>query len=185
MMDNLKKNALARMVKSIDALKDELSRIRTGRASAGILDHVTVDYFGNQVPVSQAATITVVDARNLLVTPWDKKMVPVIEKAILTSNLGLNPVSAGAALRIPLPSMTEDRRRDLIKQARASAENGRIAVRAVRRDANSELKDALKKKLISEDDERRAQDEIQKITDKNIAEVDKLLAAKEKDLMEI
>lgn len=185
MMDDLKKNALARMVKGIDSLKDELARIRTGRASAGILDHVTVDYFGNQVPVSQAATITVVDARNLLVTPWDKKMVPVIEKAILTSNLGLNPVSAGAALRIPLPSMTEDRRRDLIKQARAIGENSRVAVRGVRRDANNELKDVLKKKLISEDDERRTQDEVQKITDKHIAEIEKLLAAKEKDLMEI
>ena len=185
MMDNLKKTTIARMAKSIDALKDEMSRIRTGRASAAILDHVTVEYFGNQVPISQTANITVADARNLLVTPWDKKMVPAIEKAILTSNLGLNPVSAGAALRIPLPSMTEDRRRDLIKQARATGENGRVAVRAVRRDANNELKDALKKKLISEDDERRVQDEIQKITDKTIAEIDKLLAAKEKDLMEI
>ena len=185
MMDDLKKTTIARMTKNIDALKDELSKIRTGRASAGLLDHVTVDYFGNQVPISQAATITVADARNLLVTPWDKKMVPVIEKAILTSNLGLNPVSAGAALRVPLPSMTEERRRDLIKQARATAENGRVAVRGVRRDAISEFKDALKKKVISEDDERRTQDEIQKITDKNISEIDKLLATKEKDLMEI
>ena len=185
MMDNLKKTTIARMAKSIDALKDEMSRIRTGRASAAILDHVTVEYFGNQVPISQTANITVADARNLLVTPWDKKMVPAIEKAILISNLGLNPVSAGSALRVPLPSMTEDRRRDLIKQARATAENGRVVVRGVRRDAISELKDALKKKVISEDGERRAQDEIQKITDKNIAEIDKLLAAKEKDLMEI
>ena len=185
MLNEIKTDAQTRMTKSIDALKDELSKIRTGRASASILDHVTVEYFENQVPISQAATITVADARNLLVTPWDKKMVPLIEKAILTSNLGLNPVSAGAALRVPLPSMTEDRRRDLIKQARASAENGRVAVRGVRRDANNELKDGLKKKIISEDDERRTQDEIQKITDKNIAEIDKLLAAKEKDLMEI
>ncbi len=185
MMDNLKKNALTRMTKSIDALKDELSRIRTGRASPGILDLVTVEYFGNQVPISQVATITVADARNLLITPWDKKMVPLIEKAILTSNLGLNPVSAGVTLRVPLPSMTEDRRRDLIKQARATAENGRIAVRGVRRDANNELKDALKKKVISEDDERHTQDEVQKLTDKNIAEIEKLLTAKEKDLMEI
>ncbi len=185
MMDDLKKNTHARMTKSIESLKDEMSKIRTGRASTGLLEHIMVDYFGNHVPINQAATISVVDARNLLVTPWDKKMVPVIEKAILISNLGLNPVSAGNALRVPLPSMTEERRRDLIKQVRATAENGRVVVRGVRRDAINELKDALKKKLISEDDERRTQDETQKITDKYIAEIDKLLAAKEKDLMEI
>lgn len=185
MMDDLKKNTNARMTKSIESLKDEMSKIRTGRASTGLLEHIMVDYFGNHVPINQAATISVVDARNLLVTPWDKKMVPVIEKAILISNLGLNPVSAGNALRVPLPSMTEERRRDLIKQVRATAENGRVVVRGVRRDAINELKDALKKKLISEDDERRTQDETQKITDKYIAEIDKLLAAKEKDLMEI
>lgn len=185
MMDNLKKNATARMAKSIETLKDEMSKIRTGRANASLLDHVTVEYFGNQVPVSQAATITVADARNLLVTPWDKNMVPVIEKAILISNLGLNPVTSGNAVRVPLPSLTEERRRDMIKVVRATAESGRVAIRNVRRDALGELKEALKKKTISEDDERRTQDEIQKITDKNIAEVDKLLAAKEADLMEI
>lgn len=185
MIENIKKNATARMAKSIDALKDELTKIRTGRAHPSLLDHVMVLFYGNEVPLAQAASVAAADARTLTVTPWDKNMVPVIEKAILTSNLGLNPVTSGTVIRVPLPPLTEERRRDMIKVVRAEGEAGKVAIRNIRRDANAELKEMLKKKEISEDEERRAQDDIQKLTDKYIAEVDKALAAKEADLMEI
>lgn len=185
MIESIKKNAAARMAKSIDSLKDELTKIRTGRAHPNLLDHVMVAYYGNEVPLAQAASVAAADARMLTVTPWDKNMVPVIEKAILTSNLGLNPVTSGTVIRVPLPPLTEERRRDMIKVVRAEGEGGKVAIRNIRRDANTELKEILKKKEISEDEERRAQDEIQKLTDKYIAEVDKALAAKEADLMEI
>lgn len=180
-----KKNAGARMQKSIDALRDEFSRIRTGRAHTGIIEHLKVSYYGSDVPLSQAANISVQDARTLLVTPWDKTLVPAIEKAILSSDLGLNPVSAGTVIRVPLPALTEERRRDMIKIVSKEAEGARVAIRNVRRDAISELKALLKDKKISEDEERRAQDEIQKLTDKHIADVDKLLAEKEKDVMAV
>ncbi len=185
MIDDIKKSAIARMTKSIDALKEELTKVRTGRAHPSLLDHVMVSFYGNEVPVGQAANVTVSDSRTLTVTPWDKNMVPVIEKAILTSNLGLNPSTASGAIRVPLPALTEERRRDMIKVVRAEAEAGKVAIRNIRRDSNAELKELLKKKEISEDEERRAQDEIQKLTDKYITEADKVLAAKEADLMEI
>ncbi|MEO6696568.1 MAG: ribosome recycling factor [Gammaproteobacteria bacterium] len=185
MINDIKNNATARMQKSLDSLKSELAKLRTGRAHPSLLEHITVEYYGNQVPLSQAANITSSDARTLTVTPWDKNMVQPIEKAILTSDLGLNPATSGAVIRVPLPALTEERRRDMIKVVRAEAEHGRVAIRNVRRDANNELKTLLKDKKISEDDERRAQEEIQKLTDKYIAETDKLLEVKEKELMEV
>lgn len=185
MINDTKNQADARMRKSIASLKDELSKIRTGRAHTSLLDHVSVQYYGNEVPLSQTANVVVADARSLTITPWEKNMVPVIEKAIMTSNLGLNPVTVGNVIRINLPPLTEERRKDLIKVVKSEAEGSRVAIRNIRRDANNELKKLLKDKAISEDDERRAQDEIQKMTDKFIAEVDKILAAKESELMEI
>ena len=185
MINDIKNNATARMQKSLDSLKSELAKLRTGRAHPSLLEHITVEYYGNQVPLSQAANITSSDARTLTVTPWDKNMVQPIEKAILTSDLGLNPATSGAVIRVPLPALTEERRRDMIKVVRAEAEHGRVAIRNVRRDANNELKTLLKDKKISEDDERRSQDEIQKLTDKYIADTDKLLEVKEKELMEV
>ncbi|MEO5702814.1 MAG: ribosome recycling factor [Gammaproteobacteria bacterium] len=184
-MNDIKTNATQRMQKSIDALQQELIKLRTGRAHTSLLDHITVAYYGNAVPLSQVATVTVADARMLTVTPWEKAMVPVIEKAILTSDLGLNPATSGTVIRVPLPALTEERRRDMIKVVRSEAEGGRVAVRNIRRDANNELKTLLKDKKISEDDERRSQDEIQKLTDKYIAEIDALLEAKERELMEV
>lgn len=180
-----KKNATARMQKSIDALRDEFSRIRTGRAHPGILEHLKVSYYGSDVPLSQAANVSVQDSRTLLVTPWDKTLVPAIEKAILSSGLGLNPISAGTVIRVPLPSLTEERRRDMIKMVKHEAEGARVAIRNGRRDAITELKALLKDKKITEDEERRTQDEIQKLTDKHIADVEKLLAEKEKDVMAV
>ena len=185
MVEDIKKDATARMVKSIESFKDELSKLRTGRAHASLLDHVTVDYYGNQVPLSQAASITVADARTLMVTPWEKNMVPVIEKAIMASDLGLNPATSGGAIRVPLPALTEERRRDMGKVVRNEAEGARVAIRNVRRDANNHLKQLLKDKQVTEDQERRAQDEIQKLTDKYIAEVDKIAQVKETELAEI
>ncbi len=185
MISDVKTQADARMRKSIVALKDELIKIRTGRAQTSLLDHITVSFYGSDVPLSQAANVAVADSRTLTVTPWDKNMVQPIEKAIMTSDLGLTPNTSGGVIRIPLPSLTEERRRDLIKVVRGEAEGARVAIRNIRRDANGELKKLLKDKQISEDDDRRAQDEIQKLTDKYIAEVDKALAAKESELMEI
>ena len=185
MIEDIKKDASTRMSKSIDALRDEFSRLRTGRANTSLLDHIKVNYYGSDMPLNQVANVSVQDSRTLLVTPWEKNMVQAIEKAIMSSDLGLNPATAGTAIRIPLPPLTEERRKDMIRVVRQEAEGARVAIRNIRRDANSDVKALLKEKEISEDDDRRAQDEIQKITDKYVAEVDKLCADKEKDLMEI
>lgn len=185
MINDIKKDAETRMKKSIESLRTEFTKIRTGRATASILDHVQVEYYGNPTPLSQVANITVSDARTLLVTPWDKSMVQAVEKAIMTSDLGLNPATAGAAIRVPMPPLTEERRKELIKVVKAEAEHGRVSVRNIRRDANNNLKDLVKEKEISEDDERRANDIVQKLTDTYIAEIDSMLELKEKDLLEI
>lgn len=185
MINDIKKDAEKRMQKTVETLKHDLTKIRTGRANAGLLDHVQVDYYGNMTPLSQVANVTSSDSRTLTVTPWEKSMVAAIEKAILNSDLGLNPATSGSAIRVPMPPLTEERRKELIKVVRAEGEQGRVAIRNVRRDANNQLKDLVKDKQISEDDERRAADLIQKLTDKYIADVDSTLADKEKDLMEI
>jgi ribosome recycling factor len=181
----VKKNAEQKMQKSIEALKTDLGKVRTGRAHTGLLDHVMVDYYGSMVPISQVANVTLVDARTIGVAPWEKKMISAVEKAIRDSDLGLNPASQGDLIRVPMPALTEERRKDLIKVVKGEGENAKVAVRNVRRDANAALKDLLKDKLISEDDDRRAQDDIQKLTDRHVAEIDKLLQAKESDLMAI
>ncbi|NJM11136.1 MAG: ribosome recycling factor [Synechococcaceae cyanobacterium SM1_2_3] len=185
MIDNLKPEATARMAKSIESLKQELSKLRTGRAHPSLLDHVMVSYYGNEMPLNQVASVGIADARTLLVTPWERNMVGPIEKAILKSDLGLNPASAGTTIRVPLPPLTEERRRDMVKIVRHEGEGAKVAIRNIRRDANNQLKTLLKDKKISEDVERQAQDEIQKLTDGHIQDVDKLLAAKEAELMEI
>jgi len=181
----LKKTAEHKMQRSIEALKADLAKVRTGRAHTGLLDHVMVDYYGSPMPINQVANITLLDARTIGVQPWEKPMIAKVEKAIRESDLGLNPATQGDVLRIPMPMLTEERRRDLIKVVKHEGENAKVAVRNLRRDAITHLKDALKKHEISEDDERRAQDDVQKLTDKYVAEVDKLLAEKEKDLMAI
>lgn len=181
----LKKTAEHKMQKSIEALKADLAKVRTGRAHTGLLDHVLVDYYGNPTPINQVANVTLLDARTIGVQPWEKGMGPKIEKAIRESDLGLNPSAQGDLLRIPMPLLTEERRRELIKVVKHEGENAKVAIRNLRRDANQHLKDALKKHEISEDEERRAQDDIQKLTDKYVAEVDKLLAEKEKDLLAV
>ncbi|MFO7809331.1 ribosome recycling factor [Guyparkeria sp.] len=185
MIDDIVKDARSRMNKSIEALKSELSKIRTGRAHVSVLDHIHVEYYGSQVPLSQVAKLSAEDARTLSVTPWEKDMVGKIEKAIMTSDLGLNPSTAGTVIRIPMPPLTEERRRDLGKVVRNEGENAKIAIRNIRRDANSDLKGFLKEKEISEDEDRRGQDTIQKLTDERVAEVDQLVADKEKELMEV
>jgi ribosome recycling factor len=173
------------MKRAIEALQVDMTKIRTGRANASLLDHVMVDYYGSITPLNQVANITTSDSRTLTVTPWDKSMVAAVEKAILNSDLGLNPASAGSAIRVPMPPLTEERRKELIKVVRHEGEQGKVSIRNVRRDANNQLKDLVKDKAISEDDERRAGEVIQKLTDKYIAEVDAILVEKEKDLMEI
>jgi ribosome recycling factor len=185
MIDEIIADARNRMHKSVEAFKAELSKIRTGRAHPSLLDHIKVDYYGSEVPLTQAANVAVEDSRTLTVAPWDKSMVGVIEKAIMTSDLGLNPNTAGTVIRIPMPALTEERRRDLVRVVRAEAEGARVAIRNIRRDANNDFKDLLKEKEISEDDGRRAEDDIQKLTDRFIQEADKLLAGKEAELMEI
>lgn len=185
MIADLKKSAEQKMQKSIEALKADLAKVRTGRAHTGILDHITVDYYGSQVPISQVANMTLVDARTIGVQAWEKKMAAVIEKAIRDSDLGLNPSSSGDLIRVPMPALTEERRKELIKVVKGEGENAKVAIRNVRRDANDTLKKALKDKSIGEDDERRAQDDIQKLTDKFVAEVDKVLQVKEADLMAV
>lgn len=185
MLDTINKDAQERMEKSLEALNNAFARIRTGRAHPSILDTVRVDYYGSEVPISQVASVNVEDNRTLLVVPWEKNMVGVVEKAIMKSDLGLNPNTAGTNIRVPMPSLTEETRKNYIRQARNEAENGRVAIRNIRRDANNQIKALLKDKEISEDDERRAQDAIQVVTDKFIAQVDELLASKETDLMEI
>ena len=185
MLDDIKKDAASRMSKSVETLRQELTKIRTGRAHTSLLDHITVEYYGSQVPLNQVSNVGVEDSRTLTVTPWEKDMVPVIEKAIINSDLGLNPSSAGTVIRVPLPALTEERRKDMIRVVRNEAEGGRIAIRNVRRDAIGDIKDLMKEKMIGEDDEHRGEDEIQEITDKYIAEVDKVLAEKESELLEI
>jgi ribosome recycling factor len=185
MINDVKKNADKRMQKSLETLKHELMKLRTGRAHPSLLEHITVDYYGSQVPLSQVANITAEDARTLAVNPWEKNMVPVIEKAIMTSDLGLNPNTAGTLIRVPMPALTEERRKELLKVVRHEGENAKVAIRNVRRDANAEVKTLLKDKKISQDDERRAEEEVQKLTDRYIAEVDKAVQAKEKDMMEM
>lgn len=185
MTSEVKKSAEQKMHKTMETLKTDLSKVRTGRAHTGILDHVLVDYYGTQMPVNQVANVTLLDARTISVHPWEKKMVSVIEKAIRESDLGLNPATAGEVIRVPMPPLTEERRRDLIKVVKHEAENARVAVRNIRRDANNALKELLKQKTISEDQERRAQDEIQKLTDRFISEIDRALQSKEADLIAV
>jgi ribosome recycling factor len=185
MIDDIKKDAAERMGKSAESLSHELAKIRTGRAHPSLLDHVKVSYYGSDVPISQVASVAVEDARTLTVTPWDRNMVPVVEKAIIQSDLGINPNTAGTVIRVPMPPLTEERRRDLQKIARAEAEQARVAVRNIRRDANQQLKDLVKEKLISEDDERRGEEIVQKLTDQYVKEVDRILEEKEADLMSI
>jgi ribosome recycling factor len=185
MNSDIQQRTTERMKKSIEALKHEFAKIRTGRAHPSLLEHVHVNYYGNEVPLSQVSNIIVEDSRTLAITPWERNMIPVVEKAILTSDLGLNPSTSGVVIRVPLPPLTEQRRKELIKVVRHEAENGRVAVRNIRRDANSELKSALKDKHISEDDEKRNEEQIQKLTDQYIKEIDALLEEKESDLLVI
>ncbi|MBT8061161.1 MAG: ribosome recycling factor [Xanthomonadales bacterium] len=184
MLAEIKQDAKLRMNKSLDSLRKELAKIRTGRAHPSLLEHISVDYYGNEVPVGQAASVSVEDARTLAVTAWDKSMVPVIEKAILTSDLGLNPTTAGTVIRIPLPALTEERRVELTKVVHHEGENAKIAIRNIRRDANHHIKDLLKEKEISEDEDRRAEQEIQQLTDMAVDKVDEIIAEKEKELLE-
>lgn len=184
MIDDLKKDGEQRMRKSVEALKDEFRKLRTGRAHTGLLEHITVDYYGTEVPISQVATVTTEDARTLAVSPWEKQMVAAVEKAILTSDLGLTPMSAGTVIRVPLPPMTEERRKDLVKVVRHETEAGRVAIRNIRRDILSDVKDLLKEKLITEDDDHRVHDEVQKLTDKYVGEMDEFMKEKEKEIME-
>jgi len=185
MIKEVTSDANTRMRKSIESLKQDLMKVRTGRAHTSLLDSITVDYYGNETPLNQVANVSVLDARTLSVQVWEKQMTPVIEKAILKSDLGLNPATSGDLMRIPLPPLTEETRKNLIKVVRSEGENAKVAIRNIRRDANSTLKDFEKEKEISEDEEHRAQDEIQKLTDKHVKEIDQVLAEKEKDLMEI
>ena len=185
MIPEIKKTAEQKMKKSLESLRADLAKVRTGRAHAGILDHVMVDYYGTPTAIPGVANVTLIDARTIGVTPWEKKMASTIEKAIRDSDLGLNPSTTGDMVRVPMPILTEERRRDLTKIVKGEGENARVAVRNVRRDANTQLKDLLKKKSIAEDDDRRAQEEIQKLTDRHIADIDKALQVKEAELMAI
>ncbi len=182
---DVRKTTEQRMLKTIEALKGDLAKVRTGRAHTGLLDHVQVEYYGSMVPLSQVANVGLGDARTITVQPWEKKMVPVVEKAIRDSDLGLNPAAHGDVLRVPMPPLTEERRRELTKVIKHEGENARVSVRNLRRDANQSLKDLLKKKDVSEDDERRAQDDVQKLTDRFVADIDKLIGDKEKEIMTV
>jgi ribosome recycling factor len=181
----IRKTTEQKMLKSIEALKADLTKVRTGRAHTGLLDHIHVDYYGSMVPLSQVANVGLADARTITVQPWEKKMLTVIDKAIRESDLGLNPAAHGDQLRVPMPALTEERRRELTKVVRHEGENARIAVRNLRRDANHHLKELLKKKDMSEDDERRAQDDVQKLTDRFIADIDRMVAEKEREIMTV
>jgi ribosome recycling factor len=185
MIADVKKTAEQKMRKTVEALKTDLAKIRTGRAHTGLLDHIMVDYYGTPTPIPQVGNVTLLDARTIAVSPWDKKMAPAIEKAIRDSDLGLNPAAMGETVRVPMPILTEERRKDLTKVVRHEGENARVAVRNVRRDAIHHLKELLKQKKVSEDEERRAQDDVQKLTDRSIADIDKLLQQKETDLMAV
>ncbi|MEK7769204.1 MAG: ribosome recycling factor [Pseudomonadota bacterium] len=185
MIADIKKAAEQKMQKSLEALKTDLGKVRTGRAHTGLLDHISVDYYGTPMPINQVANINLIDARTIGVAPWEKKMLGVVEKAIRDSDLGLNPMTVGEVIRVPMPALTEERRRDLTKVVKHEAETARVAMRNIRRDANAHLKELLKEKKIAEDDERRGQDEIQKLTDRHIAEIDKMLQIKEAELMAV
>ena len=185
MIPELKKSTEQKMSKTLDALKADLGKVRTGRAHTGILDHVQVEYYSSPVPLSQVANITLIDARTIGVQPWEKPMIAKVEKAIRDADLGLNPATQGELIRVPMPALTEERRKELIKVVKGEGENAKVAIRNLRRDANNTLKEALKKKEVAEDEERRAQDDIQKLTDKFVAEVDKVLAEKEKELLQV
>jgi ribosome recycling factor len=183
-INEIKTDASVRMAKSVDALREDLRRLRTGRASTSLLDHISVDYYGAAMPINQVASVSVEDSRTLVVTPWEKPMVAVVEKAILTSDLGLTPMTAGSVIRVPLPSMTEQRRKDLVKIVRNEGETGKISIRSIRRDALSGIKELLKEKSISEDEDRRAHDEVQKLTDQFVAKVDNVIKEKEAEIMD-
>lgn len=185
MISDLNKTIEQKMQKSVDVLKTDLQKVRTGRAHTGLLDHVMVEYYGSMVPVNQVANVTLVDARTIGVQPWEKPMMSKVEKAIRDCDLGLNPSNQGEIIRVPMPALTEERRRDLTKVVRHEGETAKVAIRNLRRDANQQLKDAVKDKLISEDDDRRGQETVQKLTDKYVAEIDRLLAEKEQELMQI
>lgn len=185
MINEIKADAEKRMKKSLEALGSAFNKIRTGRAHPAILDSVMVNYYGQDTPLKQVAAVNVEDSRTLVVAPWEKNLTPTIEKAIMSSDLGLNPSTSGDVIRVPMPMLTEDTRREMVKQAKADAEHGRVSIRNARRDANNDIKDLLKEKEISEDDQRKGEDEVQKLTDRYIAEVDKMLKAKEEDLMEV
>ncbi|MES0327856.1 MAG: ribosome recycling factor [Gammaproteobacteria bacterium] len=185
MIDEIIEDAETRMGKSVESLRTELTKIRTGRAHPSLLDHITVDYYGAATPLSQVANISVEDARTLMISPWEKDMVKAIEKAIMKSDLGLNPATAGTLIRIPMPQLTEERRHDLVRVVRKEAENGRTAIRNIRRDANSDFKDLLKEKEITEDEARQSEDKVQKLTDSYVAKVDDVLSKKETELMEV
>ena len=185
MISDVRKSAEQKMARSIETLKTDLAKVRTGRAHTGLLDHIHVDYYGTSMPLPQVANVTLADPRTIGVQPWEKKMIPVVEKAIRDSDLGLNPATSGDMIRVPMPALTEERRRDLIKVVHKEAEGARVAVRNVRRDANEHLKKMLKDKQVPEDEERRAHDELQKLTDRFVAEIDKLMQVKETDLMAI
>jgi ribosome recycling factor len=185
MLEDLKKNASARMDKSVEQLKAAYTKLRTGRASAGLVEHIKVDYYGSDVPISNTASVVVEDARTITITPWEKNMVQAIEKALMASDLGITPNTAGTVIRLVMPALTEERRRDLVKVVKSEAEQAKIAIRNVRRDAMQEVKEQLKKKLISDDVEKRAEAEIQKLTDQHIAKVEETMAAKEKETMSL
>ncbi|MEJ7667219.1 MAG: ribosome recycling factor [Casimicrobiaceae bacterium] len=185
MISDVKRSAEQKMAKSVEALKADLSKVRTGRAHTGLLDHIQVDYYGSPMPLTQVSNVTLADARTIAVQPWEKKMIPVVEKAIRDADLGLNPATSGDIVRVHMPALTEERRRELIKVVHKEAESARIAVRNVRRDANEHLKRLMKDKECSEDDERRAQEDVQKLTDRSIAEIDRILQTKEHDLMAV
>jgi ribosome recycling factor len=185
MLNEIKKDAQARMAKSIDALRHDLTKLRTGRATTALVDHLKVNYYGSDMPLTQVASVTVTDARSLTISPWEKQMVSAVEKAILASDLGLTPNTAGTVIRINIPALTEERRRELSKHVHGEGENAKIAVRNIRRDANQQVKDLLKEKEITEDEERQTQDEIQKLTDKAIKDVDEVVKAKEQELMAV
>ena len=182
---DIRKSAEQKMQRSLETLRADLAKVRTGRAHAGLLDHIQVDYYGSPTQLSQVANVTLVDARTIGVQPWEKKMVQVVERAIRDSDLGLNPAASGDMIRVPMPALTEERRRDLTKVVKGEGEDAKVAVRNIRRDANNQFKDALKAKEISEDEERRAQDEVQKLTDRNIAEVDRMVVQKEAEIMTV
>ena len=185
MIDDIQKHASTRMAKSVESLKHELSKIRTGRAHTSLLDHIHVSYYGADTPLSQVANIAVEDSRTLSITPWEKPLVQAIEKALMTSDLGLNPVTSGTVIRVPLPALTEERRREFVKIVRHEAETAKVAIRNIRRDGNAELKEALKEKLVGKDDEHRGEEQIQQLTDRVIKEIDALLEKKEADLLAI